>query len=65
MLVGDQVEVEFEIGNHYKYLTNANVNRAGYKNENRWTAFVRLKKPEEKYLISHLVDHVEFDINCV
>ena len=66
MLVGDQIEIEFEIGNHYQYIKKGVLTKSGKsRNYHRWTAFVRLKNLQDRPLISHLVDHVEFDINDV
>ena len=42
LLVGDQLEIEFEMGHHYEFNPNAK-SETGRKVEHRCTPFVRIK----------------------
>ena len=63
LLISNIFELDFLVGNHYKHLSEAKKNRNGYLNDNRWTAFVRLKNDSEKHLIHKLVSKVVFELH--
>ena len=61
MLVGDQFELEFEIGHRYQHRPNLK-SADGRKAEHRCTPFMRIKDPALRPLINHLVHDVEFKL---
>ena len=57
ILHDDQIALEFEVGNHFREVCTVDMNEpSGYKMEEEWTAFVRMKNPELNKLL-YLVVH--------
>ena len=58
MLIGDQIEVEFEIGN--RYFEDPEAISYGHAGPHICTPFVRIKSPILRHLISKFVSEVEY-----
>lgn len=54
LLIGDKITIQFEVGNHYKHLRKGEyiISKSGYKLDQHWTAFVRMKDSNGKCKIS-------------
>ena len=65
LLIGNELELEFLVGNHYKHLSGneAKKNSQGITNEHRWTGFIRLKNESEQHLIHKLINKVVFELD--
>ena len=56
-LISDQMDLEFEVGNHYKMLTESEVevNNLGLINLHRWTAFIKIGDAKRSSSLSKIV----------
>lgn len=67
--INDQCDIEFDIGNHYGVIKNPAVSNGGHKDnigkvlKHHWSAFVRVKYPNEHPPIEKLVEKVDFKLH--
>ena len=60
-LIEDQIELEFEIGNHYEPVEEKDLSKPGSKCVHRWTAFVRTK--DDWIDVKKLIKSVAFELH--
>ena len=64
MLQADILDIQFEIGNHYEQLEEYTMNKQnGMPNNNKWTAFIRLRNPKCEYKLKSVIKHVDFTLH--
>ena len=63
----DIIEIQVEVGNHYEMIPHGEytMNKEGLPNNNRWTAFVRLKslKDRQKYPLKKIIKYIDFTLH--
>ena len=63
-LASEQMDLEFEVGNHYKMLTHSEIeeNDLGLMLLHRWTAYIRIRDPKRAASIDKIIAHVDFTL---
>ena len=58
------MDLEFEVGNHYKMLTESEVeeNNLGLMLLHRWTAFIKIREAKRVSSLSKIIAYVDFTL---
>ena len=62
-LIGNQIVMEFEVGNTYWHISNPHYCKDGTPNEHGWVMFFRAKDQLAKNVLPNLVKLVKFKLH--